>query len=111
MKMILMAAVIAMLSTSPAMAQKKVAGAPVGKPETLRVSAISLDEDDTTLLTLRDSAGVKLEPTKVPLTICKRDRLGRVLPGMDVKMIVENKTVAGKRVRFVRPERFRPWCN
>lgn len=87
------------------------AAMPAGKPEPLRVAAISLTDEDGTVLTLKDAAGAKLEPTKVPLTICRKDHLGRLLPGMDVKVAVETRTVAGKPVRFVRPERFREWCN
>lgn len=112
MKTILMLAAIALVTATPAMAQKKAASRPApGKSEALRVSAISLSEEGFTVLTLKDAAGVKLEPTNVPVTICRRDHLGRLLPGMDVRMVVESKLVAGKRVRFVRPERFRPWCN
>lgn len=108
MTKILMFAAITMAVAAPAIAQKT---ASAGKSETLRVSAINLAEEDFTEITLKDAAGVKLETTKVPLTVCKRDRLGRLLPGLDVKMLVETKMVAGKRVRFVRPERFKAWCS
>jgi hypothetical protein len=82
------------------------------KPEDLRVSAIDLDDEEGTTFTLKDAAGVKLEPVKVPLSICRKDHLGRLLPGLDVQLVVERKTGAdGKPVRFVRPERFRAWCN
>ena len=86
--------------------------APVGKPEPLRVAAISLTDEDGTVLTLKDAAGVKLETVKVPLTVCRKDHLGRLLPGMDVSLVVERKAGAdGKRVRYVRPERLRSWCS
>jgi hypothetical protein len=82
-----------------------------GRPETLRVSAINLDDEEGTTFTLKDAAGVRLEPVKVPLSICGKDHLGRLLPGLDVDMIVERKVGAdGKPIRFVRPERFRAWC-
>lgn len=110
---ILMAAA-ALCATMPATAQHaktRKHATPAGKPETLRVAAISLTDEDGTVLTLKDAAGAKLEPTKVPLAICRKDHLGRLLPGMDVKVAVETRTVAGKPVRFVRPERLRSWCN
>lgn len=82
-----------------------------GRPETLRISAINLDDEEGTTFTLKDAAGTKLEPVKVPLSICAKDHLGRLLPGLDVDMVVERKTGPdGKQIRFVRPERFRAWC-
>lgn len=93
-------------------AKAKTAALPAAKPETLRVSAINLDDEEGTTFTLKDAAGVKLEPVKVPLSICRKDHLGRLLPGLDVQLIVERKTGAdGKPVRYVRPERFKTWCN
>lgn len=88
------------------------AASTTGRIETLHVAAIDLDDQAGTGFTLKDAAGVKLEPVKVPLSICPKDHLGRLLPGLDVQMVVERKTGAdGKPVRFVRPERFRPWCS
>lgn len=107
---------VALCAAMPASGQHKARShaktAPAGKPEPLRVAAISLTDEDGTVLTLKDATGTKLEPTKVPLEICRKDHLGRLLPGMDVSVIVERKTGAdGKRVRYVRPERLRSWCN
>lgn len=84
---------------------------PTGKVETLHISAINLDDEDGTTFTLKDAKGEKLDPIKVPLTICPKDQLGRLLPGLDVDLAVESKTETdGRIVRFVRPERFRAWC-
>lgn len=111
-RMILIAATLAAMAPAAALSQGRHASLPRGKPETLHVSAINLDDQDGTTFTLKDVAGVKLEPVKVPLAICRKDHLGRLLPGLDVDMIVETKRDAdGKPVRYVRPERFRPWCN
>ena len=120
MKTMILAAVIAAMLPGAATAQHRPAGKAnarttrtvAGKAETLHVSAIGLDDEDGTTFTLKDAAGVKLEPVKVPLAICHKDHLGRLLPGMDVEMTVERKTGAdGKPVRFVRPLRFKPWCS
>ena len=114
--LILAAALAAVAAPQPATQRAAKAQAPrtvqPAKPETLRVSAINLDDEEGTTFTLKDAAGVKLEPVKVPLSICRKDHLGRLLPGLDVQLIVERRTGAdGKPVRYVRPERFRPWCN
>lgn len=91
---------------------RRVAALPAGPVETLRVSALNLDEEGGTTFTFKDAKGVKLEPVTVPLAICRKDHLGRLLPGLDVQMVVETKKGAdGKTVRYVRPERLRPWCN
>ena len=119
MKNLVLVATIAVLLPGMAAAQHRPAGKsrarvaamPAGKTQTLHVSAINLDDEDGTTFTLKDAAGEKIEPVKVPLAICRKDHLGRVLPGMDIKMLVERKAGAdGKPVRYVRPERFRSWC-
>lgn len=102
-----MAATAAPAQKHPA---RRGAALPPGKTTPLRVSAISLTDDEFTVLTLKDAAGVKLDPIRVPLSICRKDHLGRLLPGMDVQVAVETRVVARKPVRFVRPERFREWC-
>lgn len=115
--LILAAAIAAATAPQPASPQRAAKSQPPrtvspAKPETLRVSAINLDDEEGTTFTLKDAAGVKLEPVKVPLSICRKDHLGRLLPGLDVQLIVERKTGAdGKPVRYVRPERFKTWCN
>jgi len=115
MNRLLMIAALAMALPAAATAQKhpqkRATALPAGKVTTLRVAAISLTDETETVLTLKDAAGVKLEPVKVPTAICRKDHLGRLLPGMDVQVAVEMRTVSGKQVRFVRPERFRDWCN
>lgn len=108
--------IAALAGAHAAVPQRAPAARPVrtiaaGRPETLRISAIDLDDEEGTTFTLKDAAGTKLQPIKVPLSICAKDHLGRLLPGLDVDMVVERKTGSdGKPVRFVRPERFRPWC-
>ena len=113
--LMLAAALAATTAAQPAHPQRTAARtarpAATAKTEDLRVSAIDLDDEEGTTFTLKDAAGVKLEPVKVPLSICRKDHLGRLLPGLDVQFVVERKTGAdGKPVRFVRPERFKAWC-
>lgn len=114
-KTIVLAAIAAVLAVPAAAVNPKQpakrAAPPAGKVETMRVAAISLTEEDGTVITLKDAAGVKLEPVKIPLTVCRKDHLGRLLPGMDVDVAVETRVVAGKKERFVRAERFRSWCS
>lgn len=81
------------------------------RPETLHVSSIDLTEEDGTTLTLKDASGAKLEPVRIPLAICRKDHLGRLLPGNDVDMVVTTpKSAGGAAKRSVDPARFAELC-